>query len=114
MSEDLSGVGRHELEARLLGRKDDSGKVRVDLFPPQALIAISLVLGFGANKYGEDNWRQVDRAKDRYYAATLRHLLAWREGRENDEESGLPHLAHAACSIVFLLVLDRRDERKAE
>ena len=32
-----------------------------------------------------------------------RHLLAYIEGNEVDEESGLSHLAHMACNISFLL-----------
>lgn len=40
-------------------------------------------------------------------AAAMRHLAAWRDGEQLDEESGLPHLAHALCCIVFLRELDR-------
>jgi hypothetical protein len=36
-------------------------------------------------------------------AAALRHLIRWWRGEKIDPDSGLPHLAHAACSIFFLL-----------
>lgn len=85
------------------GKKFDGGKARVDLLPPKALLEIAKVLAFGAQKYGEDNWKHVDRAQDRYYAAALRHLFAWRDGERCDEESGLPHLAHAGCCLLFML-----------
>ena len=33
----------------------------------------------------------------------MRHLIAWSNGEDNDKESGLSHLGHAACNIMFLL-----------
>ena len=61
------------------------------------------VLGFGARKYAPDNWRTVPDARGRYFDAALRHLIAWQQGEQIDPESGLPHLAHAACCVLFLL-----------
>jgi hypothetical protein len=64
------------------------------------------VLSFGSTKYTPNGWqREEDGAADRYYAAVLRHLVAWRRGEATDPESGLPHLAHAACGLLFLLWL---------
>ena len=86
--------------------KHDSGKPRLDLLPIDPLLAISKVLAFGAQKYGDHNWRSQ---KDggfvwgRLYAATLRHQFAFWNDEDLDAESGLPHLAHAACNIIFLL-----------
>jgi hypothetical protein len=31
-----------------------------------------------------------------------RHLWAWKEGEQNDPESGKNHLAHALCCLMFL------------
>ena len=84
------------------GRKDDDGKVRVDLLPAGALGAVARVLTFGANKYGDNNWQNV-MPRSRYYGAALRHLFARARGEVLDRESGLPHLAHAACCVLFLL-----------
>jgi hypothetical protein len=86
------------------GRKDDKEKSRVDLIPPWTLLSVGKVLAHGAAKYGEDNWTRVENADNRYYAAALRHLLAWRIGDHTDDsESGLPHLSHAICCLMFLL-----------
>jgi hypothetical protein len=82
--------------------KHDAEKPRVDLLPAVALLAVSRVLGFGARKYKEHGWRTVDR-RSRYSAAIGRHWLAWQSGEDTDPESGLPHLAHLACSALFLL-----------
>lgn len=40
-------------------------------------------------------------------AAAMRHLAARAEGVLVDEESGLPHLAHAVCSLLFAMHFDR-------
>lgn len=61
------------------------------------------VLTHGAEKCAPDNWRSVPEWRRRYFAAAQRHLVAYYQGEGLDEDSGLPHLAHAACCILFLL-----------
>ena len=85
------------------GRKMDQEKTRLDLIPAWALEALGRVLTYGAKKYAPDNWKQVKDGKDRYYAALLRHLTAWRSGEVDDPESHLPHLWHVLCNVVFLI-----------
>ena len=85
--------------------KDDAGKVRLDLLPFLALEDVARVLEHGAAKYSEQGWREVPDGRARYLAATLRHLSAHMRGEVKDPESGLPHLAHAACSLLFALEL---------
>ena len=89
------------------GRKADAGKPRMSLLPWRAIQQIVAVLEFGATKYGADNWKRVPEAHQRYFDATMRHLLAWWDGERLDAESGLPHLAHAGCCILFLLWVDK-------
>jgi hypothetical protein len=63
---------------------------------------IARVMTFGANKYGDNNWRAGrGLGITRVLAAALRHAISYAEGEENDPESGLPHLAHAACCVAF-------------
>lgn len=82
--------------------KNDAGKPRMGLLPPWALESVAKVLTFGAKKYRAHNWRRVD-VRSRYLDATLRHLGEYQKGRDIDPDSGLRHLAHAACSVLFLL-----------
>lgn len=84
------------------GRKDDDGKVGLDLWSPDALIATAEVLDFGAAKYDAYNWAQGISYR-RVFSALLRHLWAFWRGENNDKETGLPHLAHAMCCLMFLL-----------
>lgn len=99
------------------GRKDDSGKDRWDLLPFDALGGVAAVLTFGARKYADRNWEK-GMHWGRLVAAALRHISKWATGHEHDEESGLHHLAHAACCIlmVYGLVLRKKgvDDRGQE
>ena len=85
-----------------IGRKFDGGKLEYGLIPPLALKSLAEVLTFGAQKYERDNWQKVPDSKRRYFDALQRHVWAWKEGEKFDTESGLHHLAHAMCCLMFL------------
>jgi hypothetical protein len=87
--------------AQVEGQKHDEGKLDWTLLPPEALEEVVKVLQHGALKYGRDNWRRVPDGRRRYIAAAHRHLHAVSLGELTDPESGLPHLAHAVCSLLF-------------
>jgi hypothetical protein len=89
------------------GMKFDGGKRDFTLLPWPAVEEIVKVLEFGAAKYSRDNWKHVDDAEHRYTKAAFRHLIAYSNGEINDPESGLPHLAHVGCCILFLLALEK-------
>ena len=86
--------------------KNSGGKVPLSMLPPHALVEIAKVRKFGADKYATWDWMK-SRNHLEYLDAILRHLLAWQAGENNDPESGLPHLAHAACGLMFLLEFER-------
>lgn len=89
--------------AKPVGLKADTGKDAYHLVPWIAVRAVVRVLMFGARKYSPGNWAHVENARDRYFDAAIRHLVAWHAGERVDPESGLPHLAHAGCCVLFLL-----------
>jgi len=84
------------------GTKHDQGKPRLDLLPPVALTEIARVLEFGAGKYSEHNWRGGFKYS-RLIGAALRHIFAFSKGENLDPETGISHLAHAGCCILFLI-----------
>jgi hypothetical protein len=81
--------------------KADGGKPRTDLLPVGPLMDTAAVFAFGAKKYSDRNW-ELGFDWSRPYAALLRHLFAWWGGQDLDRETGLPHLAHAACCLMML------------
>lgn len=90
--------------------KYDKDKVRPTLFPVEAIENILPVLEYGAQKYAVNNWRKAVDDPDgmqRYRDAFERH---WMEYKKNpvsvDSETGIPHLYHAACNIIFLTSLE--------
>ena len=84
------------------GRKFDGGKPEYGLLPPLALEETVKVLTFGAQKYERDNWKKVPDSKRRYFDAMERHIWAYKKGEQMDPESGIHHLAHAMCCLMFL------------
>lgn len=82
--------------------KADAGKPAWDLLPYDQLGDVVDVFGFGAQKYSPEGWQSVSSAEPRYFAAAMRHLVAWKGGQHFDQESGLPHLAHAIASLLIL------------
>lgn len=89
--------------------KYDGGKLRWSLLPLVAVREVVKVLEYGAKKYtkgdvsGADNWKTVPHLRERYWDAAVRHLVAWQLGEPKDDETGLSHLAHATCCLLFLL-----------
>jgi len=89
------------------GVKHDQGKPRMDLIPPELLTEVAKILTFGADKYDDRNWEK-GMEWGRVYAALQRHLWAWWNKEDKDEETGESHLAHAACCISFLIAYEKR------
>tara|TARA_R110002072_G_scaffold169366_1_gene322985 strand:- start:269 stop:664 length:396 start_codon:yes stop_codon:yes gene_type:complete len=85
------------------GKKYDGGKPQLYLLPPKSINEVGKVLTFGAEKYDPHNWRKVDDLQNRYTSAALRHIFAHIDGESVDEETGLSHLAHAMCCLLFKL-----------
>lgn len=85
--------------------KDSVGAKKAPLryVPPALMLEVSRIMENGANKYGPYNWREQPVSAVTYVEAALRHLFAWMDRQDNAEDSGLPHLAHAAASLGILL-----------
>lgn len=92
--------------------KYDAGKPRPSLIlksMSRALLEVSKVATFGAEKYAEDSWLTVKDGEKRYRDAKDRHML---QGAFEtvDSESGISHLAHEAWNALALLELSLRGE----
>jgi len=88
------------------GLKLDQDKISYTLLPFKAITEVVKVLEFGKQKYAKDNWQKVPNGKERYIDAALRHIISYIGGETTDPESGLHHLAHATCCLLFVIWFD--------
>ena len=95
----------------MIGKKNDSGKLRFSLIPSQVLHALAEVLTFGAKRYSPNNWKYLADAEERYEDAMWRHLVARKSGQKVDPDSGMPHYWHAVTNLAFLIYFDEQSER---
>jgi hypothetical protein len=86
--------------------KYDEDKPPMNLLSREALEQTAKVMAFGKEKYDAHNWRKGF-AWSRPLSAAMRHIMAFNDGEDKDPESGLSHLAHAACCIMFLLEFEK-------
>jgi hypothetical protein len=85
---------------------ESANKTRWDLVPSAAVAEIAEVLAFGAKKYSANNWCR-GAAWHRYFRALIDHCFHWWRGQDRDPETGLSHLAHAGCCLLFLMEYQR-------
>ena len=78
------------------GAKQSAGPYRMDLLPPAATLAVAAVLKYGADKYGDNNWRGIPVADHLNHAMV--HALAYLAGDTQDD-----HLEHFACRAMMAL-----------
>lgn len=83
-------------------KRFDVGKLRLGLIPTSFIEETAKVFTFGAQKYDDNNWRKGMKWS-RCIDSLERHLMEFKKGNDNDEESGLLHLGHAAANIAFLI-----------
>lgn len=86
------------------GLKFDSDKAPMDLLPYESLEEVAKVLGFGERKYSTGNWAKGIEMR-RLLSAAMRHIGQFNSGQDLDEESGLNHLAHASCCLLFAIYM---------
>ena len=85
-------------------KKADTGKPTFELLPFELLAETNKVLQHGAAKYGILNWQKKEGfLYSRCFNALLRHMFAFWRGEDNDPETGLSHLSHAMCNLIFLM-----------
>jgi hypothetical protein len=87
---------------KLEGKKHDGGKPPIGLISSAFIFEVAKVLEFGAHKYDAWNWKGGFRWV-RVTNAVLRHIFSWLGGEDKDPETGISHLAHASCGLMFLI-----------
>lgn len=92
--------------------KDDraDGKLRWDLLPLAEIEDIVRVYTEGAKKYADNSWQDIPDGFNRYFAATMRHLVAYAKGERFDSDTGCMHLAQVAWNAIALLYYDKHNK----
>ncbi len=89
------------------GVKFDAGKPAFEYIDSDFLFEFAMVLEHGATKYAPRNW-EIGMRWGRCFGAGMRHMWAFWRGESKDPDTGLSHLAHAACCIMFLFAYEKR------
>ena len=67
---------------------------RFDCIPPVVLRLLAQCLGFGARRYGDENWKKIPIEDHLNHA--MNHINEWRAGDRSE-----PHLVNAMARITF-------------
>lgn len=89
-------------EEPVRGLRFNTGKTLYNLIPPYPLEQIAKVFTKGAEKYAPHNWKK-GMPWSEVEGSLIRHLEAYRNGDDFDDESGLYHMAHVAVNAIFLI-----------
>lgn len=104
-------INEINMKKNVKGMKYDQEKLPYDLLPMDIIDDIVRVQQYGAKKYSPNSWQHVKNGKKRYIAAALRHISQFQQGEYLDNEpggSGLPHLTHALCSLIYAHWIDKK------
>lgn len=92
--------------------KFDTGKRDWSLVPFEAFETMVDVLEFGKKKYSAWNWASDGGfSHTRLLNSLMRHMFAYSSGEDTDPESGLSHLGHAQCCLMFLTYYKKYPEK---
>jgi len=93
-------------------KHDKDDKIRFELVEAEYTEGLAKILTFGAKKYAAFNWQKASSEEDklRIRGALERHLNAYFRGEKLDPETGLSHLYHANCNMMFLDYFDRLED----
>jgi len=85
------------------GASESKTELRFDLIPSDEIATIAKVLGQGAIKYGDDNWKSLPTWTHLNHA--LQHIFAYLAGDQSDD-----HLSHAATRLIFAMWSDKKEK----
>lgn len=82
-------------------------KTMFQLFDPHFYEGVSKILTLGAQKYKPNNW--INGNREEYSRAVESHWNEYKKGNKIDDESGMSHLYHVACNLMFIDYFDRNE-----
>lgn len=85
-------------------REPQTGKPRMDLFPPEAMLRLGMWYGEGGEKYGDRNWEK-GMLFSHYVGAILRHTYKYMANDRTED-----HLAAIAWNALAMMHHEERGE----
>lgn len=87
------------------GGKQSHLDARFDCIPPVVLRLLAQCVGFGARKYGDENWKNIPQQDNLNHA--MNHINEWNRGNRDE-----PHLVNAMARLTFALwqAVDSKDQ----
>lgn len=107
----LGDIEKEGVTMKPTNPKDIAGSSKVpmnSMLSGAVMGEVALALFEGALKYGRHNYRKDGIRASVYYDAVGRHLSAWWEGEDIDEESGISHISKAMAGLHILRDCDIR------
>lgn len=86
----------------------NTGKPQMSNIPPEFLLEMAKVMTEGAKKYGKFNYKKGNYMSVPYDSA-MRHIFAFINGQNLDDETQCHHLAHAAVNLMFMYIYQKRN-----
>ena len=88
----------------------DNSKPRLSLLNPKFVTGTIMAMMTGVDKYEEGDYLNGHKLS-KYYDKVGRHILAFWGGEDDDPESKLNHLYHAAADLHIMIdILSRKPE----
>ena len=78
--------------------RNDIGKIRLDLIPPEALLELGEVFGEGAIRHGDENWKK-GMPNSVVINHMMRHLLLYMKGDRDEPHMG--KVMFGCCVLIW-------------
>lgn len=93
----------HKFDANIPASVTEDGKQKAPLtwLPAKVIESVAGVVGWATQKYEAHSWKTKPTTQAKRVASASRHINKWLQGIDLDDESGLHHLDHAICQLMF-------------
>ena len=95
---DGGDVGENKIIYKSGASRNDIGKIRLDLIPPEALLELGEVFGEGAVRHGDENWKK-GMPNSVVINHMLRHLLLYIKGDRDEPHMG--KVMFGCCVLIW-------------
>ena len=91
-------IGESKIIYKSGASRNDIGKIRLDLIPPEALLELGEVFGEGAVSHGDENWKK-GMPNSVVINHMLRHLLLYMKGDRDELHMG--KVMFGCCVLIW-------------